>query len=294
MAAWLISNYGWHAALAVAGILPTLFAIVLVVRLPESVAFLALKQKIAAIPAILHKIDPGAAFAADTRFYLPVMSDEEDKSFKALLSPRYAGTAAMLSLAYFMAVLTTYIIAGWLPVISREAGFGVAQGSIIASMFNVAGPVGAIIFGAAMDRVSPQRLLVITFSIAGILLACVGFTPLEFVKICLMMLVLGFFFHGSLAGLQALAPQSFPTSIRATGVSTMHAVGRVGAIMSGILGGAFLARGWDFSTIFVSLAVPMLISAAAIAVIGVRLSWKVAVAAGPPVKLDHSKSRLAT
>jgi AAHS family 4-hydroxybenzoate transporter-like MFS transporter len=294
LAAWLIPAFGWQTGLGAAGLLPALSALVLMVWLPESVAFLALKQKTAVIPGILRKIDPRSAFSPDAKFWLPVAAEDRRGSFKTLLSPRYVVTAAMLCLAYFMGVMATYIIVGWLPVISREAGFTLSQGAVITSIFTLAGPIGAITLGAAMDRVSPQKLLVVTFATAGILLACVGFAPLEFTKLCLLMLVLGFFFHGSMAGLQALAPQSFPTSARATGVSSMHAVGRVGAIVSGILGGALIGWGWDFSQIFFALAIPMLICAAAIAVIGLRSSWKVSPTAPPAGGQVHPVNRLAT
>jgi hypothetical protein len=53
------------------------------------------------------------------------------------------------------------------------------------------------------------------------------------------------FFHGSLAGLPAFAPRSFPISARATGVNTMHAVGCLGAaIGSSLMGAVMLGCGF--------------------------------------------------
>jgi AAHS family 4-hydroxybenzoate transporter-like MFS transporter len=294
LAAWLIPAYGWQMTLASAGLLPALFAVVLLFWLPESVAFLALKQKIAVIPGILRKIDPRSAFSPDAKFWLPVAGGESGGSFKTVLSPRYVVTAAMLCMAYFMGQLVAYLVVGWLPVITREAGFTLAQGAIITSIFTPAGPVGAVCLGAAMDRVSPQKLLVATFAVAAILLACVGRAPPEYVTLCVLMLVLGFFIHGSSSGLQALASQSFPTSARATGVSCMYAVGRIGAIGSGILGGVLLELGWDFSRIFVALSAPMLISAGAVAVIGIRSSWGVPLTMIPAAEPSRPADTLAT
>jgi AAHS family 4-hydroxybenzoate transporter-like MFS transporter len=92
------------------------------------------------------------------------------------------------------------------------------------------------------------------------------------------MLALGFFFLATVTGLQALATQSFPTAARATGVSSMHAVGRVGAISSGMLGGLLLGWGWTLAQIFLALAVPMLVVASAAAIMG---GWKARMASEP-------------
>ena len=113
---------------------------------------------------------------------------------------------------------------------------------------------------------------------SAILLASVGMVPKSFFALCIFMLALGFFFLGTVAGLQALSPQSFPTSARATGVSCMHAVGRVGAIGSGMLGGLLLGWGWTLAQIFLALAVPMLVVASAVAITGV---WKAKVESEP-------------
>ncbi|KDR86560.1 hypothetical protein L905_11925 [Agrobacterium sp. TS43] len=274
LAAWLISSYGWRVTLGISGILPMLLGVALLFLLPESVAFLALKQRVGSIPGILLKIDPQVSFSERAKFWLPVVAGEESSSLRTLFSPKYAVTAVMLSLAYFLGVLVTYVIMGWLPAITRDAGFSVAQSSMIIALFNLAGPVGAISFGAVMDRLNPQSVLAVTFTTAGLLLASISIIPLEFATVCVTMLVLGFFHHGSMAGLQALAPQSFPIAVSATGVSTMHAVGRLGAIISGVLGSVLISLGWEFGTIFIALAFPILLCAASMAVIGITASRK--------------------
>jgi MFS transporter, AAHS family, 4-hydroxybenzoate transporter len=278
LAAWLIPTFGWKVTLAAAGLLPAVFAGILAYRLPESVAFLALKGRSDVIPAILSRIDPRSHFANGASFWIPVAADEPKGSFAILMSRRYIVTAAMLCIAYFMGVLVNYIITGWLPVITKEAGFTLAQGAIITSVLTLAGTVGSFCIGAAMDKMGVHKLLVATSTISAILLACVGMAPKSFFGLCIFMLALGFFFQGTLTGLQALSPQSFPTSARATGVSCMHAVGRVGAIGSGMLGGMLLGWGWTLAQIFLALAVPMLVMALAVAITGF---WKAKMASEP-------------
>jgi hypothetical protein len=50
----------------------------------------------------------------------------------------------------------------------------------------------------------------------------------------------------------------------------MHAVGRLGVISTGILGGLLFETGWDFRKAFISLSFPAVICFAAVAVIDVR------------------------
>jgi AAHS family 4-hydroxybenzoate transporter-like MFS transporter len=180
LAAWLIPTFGWKVTLAAAGLLPVVLAGILAYRLPESVAFLALKGRNDVIPAILRRIDPRSHFANGASFWIPVAADEPKGSFAILMSRRYVVTAAMLCIAYFMVLLANYVIIGWLPVIAKEAGFTLAQGAIITSVYTLAGTVGAICLGAAMDRMEVHKLLVATSTIAAILLASVGMAPKGF------------------------------------------------------------------------------------------------------------------
>jgi len=269
LATWMVPSFGWKVTVAAAGLLPVVFVGALVNWLPESVAFLALRHRTAGIPDILGRIDSRASFAKGATFWLPIAADEPKGSFAILLSKRYCVIASMLCIAYFMGVLVTYIIVGWLPVITKEAVFTLAEGAVIGSIFTLAGPLGSICLGFAMDRLGTHRLLVATFTISAILLAFAATMPKGFAELSVFMLTLGFFIHGTIAGLQALSPQSFPTSARSTGVSCMHAVGRVGAIGSGVLGGVLLSLGWTLEQIFLALAGAMLIGGLAMAFMGI-------------------------
>ncbi|VFS89863.1 4-hydroxybenzoate transporter PcaK [Kluyvera cryocrescens] len=59
-ASWLIPQFGWHSLMALGGILPLLFAPLLIWKLPESARFLVIKQApVARIHAILQRFYPG-------------------------------------------------------------------------------------------------------------------------------------------------------------------------------------------------------------------------------------------
>ncbi len=56
----------------------------------------------------------------------------------------------------------------------------------------------------------------------------------------------------------------YPTVARATGVSWMLGVGRLGSILGSSIGGVLLSQGWGFDGIFMALAAPAVLAALAI------------------------------
>ena len=262
---------GAVAGLVAAWLLPIALSLVLAIWLPESVAGLTLKVKrLPAIPKILRKIDHGANLPANARFWIPTPVDQSKGSVAILFTKAYAVGTVLLCLAYFMGVSATYVMVNWLPVIAKDAGFSLGQGVVITSLITLGGPVGSICLGAIMDRVRPHSVLVPTFLIAGAFLASLSIAPRDFGTLCVLMFALGCFFHGSMTGLQALSATSFPTAARSTGISWMHGFGRLGAIASGSIGATMMSWGWGLEQIFLALAVPMVVAACAVGLLGRR------------------------
>jgi AAHS family 4-hydroxybenzoate transporter-like MFS transporter len=80
----------------------------------------------------------------------------------------------------------------------------------------------------------------------------------------LYVLLAGFCMSGAQTGLNAFAPQCYPTPVRATGVSWMLGIGRFGSITGSMLGGVLLSMGWSFSAVIAILAVPATMAAISI------------------------------
>ncbi len=100
-ASWLIPQFGWHSLMALGGILPLLFAPLLIWLLPESVRFLVIKQAPAArIRAILNRLYPGQ-ISDNVRFILPAQP-AAGNAMRIVLSRQYGFGSLMLWLVYFM------------------------------------------------------------------------------------------------------------------------------------------------------------------------------------------------
>ena len=74
--------------------------------------------------------------------------------------------------------------------------------------------------------------------------------------IVLLVMAVGFFLSGAQTGLNGFAPGCYPTQARATGVSWMLGMGRLGSILGSSIGGVLLSSGWGFEGIFAALAIP--------------------------------------
>ncbi|MNT56685.1 putative niacin/nicotinamide transporter NaiP [compost metagenome] len=81
-------------------------------------------------------------------------------------------------------------------------------------------------------------------------------------------MTLSFFINGVAAGEYAYTPEVFPTRIRATGVGTASAIGRIGGIAAPILVGAVYPIG-GFAGVFGMTTVILFIGALSVLVLGI-------------------------
>ena len=76
--------------------------------------------------------------------------------------------------------------------------------------------------------------------------------------------LLGFLVIGGQAGLNVLAVNFYPTSIRSTGVGWALGIGRIGSIAGPVLAGDLLSMDWQPWQVLLSGAVPTLFASGGI------------------------------
>ena len=270
-ASWLIPRFGWHSLMALGGILPLLFAPLLIWLLPESVRFLVVKRASAArIRAILQRLYPGQ-IADNAEFTLPAQPVNAN-AMRLVLSRHYRLGSLMLWLVYFMGLFLVYILGSWLPTLVKEVGLTVSQAAVMTAIYQAGGTVGSLFAGWLMDRINPHRALGLIYAIGGLFTMAMGYAAASFALLCLLAFVSGACLNGANTGMNALSARYYPTQARATGSSWMHGVGRMGAILSAFAGAEMMALNLSFENVFLILGIPAALTVVGLVVKGLFAS----------------------
>jgi AAHS family 4-hydroxybenzoate transporter-like MFS transporter len=264
VAAWLIPLLGWRSVLQVGGALPILLVPILLLLLPESARFMVVRKKADEhIARVLGRICR-ATFAPGTQFHAPEPPLRVRTPVRVLFSAGYGTLTAALWVTYFMGLLVIYLLTGWLPTLIKDAGLPISTAANITALFQIGGTVGAILVGWAMDHAKPTRVIGAAYALGALCVVLVGINGALSTSIGILVAAAGFFMSGAQTGLNAFAPNCYPTVARATGVSWMLGMGRFGSILGSSIGGVFLGMGLGFNAIICMLAVPALLAGAAV------------------------------
>jgi len=265
IAAQLIPAYGWRSVLLLGGYGPIACAALLFFLLPESVRFLVLRRPHSKqTGAILQRIAPRENFSSAV-FVIPEPPASVRRSpvTQLFAAPLGFGTLTLWA-TFFMSLLIVYLLTNWLPTLFRDAGFPLEKAALVSVMYQLGGTIGAIVLGWAMDRRNPYVVLAVAYFTSTLFIALIGFQYTNLLILNLAVAGVGFCVSGSQVGANALAAAFYPTSNRVTGVSWALGVGRCGAILGSLMGGALLGAGFGFSAIILLLAIPALLASAAI------------------------------
>jgi AAHS family 4-hydroxybenzoate transporter-like MFS transporter len=262
LAAALIPQFGWRSVFVIGGIAPLLLTPILVLRLPESVRFLALTGRARdRVAELLGFINPNAMFTPATRF---VVHEPRLTGIPVLHLFKAGRTLATLLLwvVFFMSLLDLYFLSNWLPTVLNDLGASVSEAVAIGSMLQVGGVVGTLLLGSVIDRFS-FRALALVYFIAVFAVGAIGQLGHSVVFVTMAIFVAGFCIVGGQIAANALAATFYPTSVRATGVGWALGIGRVGSIVGPLVGGALLTLKWSTGSVFAAAATAALCAALA-------------------------------
>lgn len=206
----------WTVPFYVGGVLPLLVLPLLLLWLPESAAFKARQAAVSSEPRV------------------PVM----DGLFRngAMLP------TALLWVAYFFTLMVVYMLISWLPSLLVGQGFSGVQASWVVFTLQIGATLGTLMLGVLMNTLRPLAIAALIYG--GLLAALVALGIVEsFVGMLFAGFAAGVFATGGQGVLYALAPLFYRTEVRATGVGTAVAVGRLGAMSGPLVAGKMLALG---------------------------------------------------
>lgn len=276
--AWLIPHFGWPSVLVAGGVGPIALTVLLILLLPESVQFLAVRRKAdQRIARILQRIAPHinlerCRFVArdDRAGHVTQASDARGHSgdgsraqwaLAVVLSSRYRFGTLMLWLAYFMGLLIYYLLTNWLPTLFKDTGFSGEKAALMTSLFPLGGVLGNLCVGWIMDRFVGHRVVALTYALVGVLVLLVGQGVGHQLWLGALIFLTGAVATSAVTSMSALAASFYPTRARATGVAWMLGVGRIGGVAGALVGAALMGLGWQFGAVFSLLCVPAVIAA---------------------------------
>ena len=261
LAAQFIPVYGWRSMFVVGGILPLALTLAMILLLPESVRHLTAKGAPASrISAILTRIHADPQLASDARF---VISEANDRGFTLphlFRQNRGVGTL-LLWCMFFLMLFDVFLLASWTPTVLNGAGLTREQAVYAGAMQQAGSVIATLVLGPLFDRMGFYRTLipVLLAAAAGVIIMGIAGSNLPLMDGAAFFAGAGVM--GGQTSLIVLAGAFYPTFIRATGVGWGLGIGRTGAIVGPLVGGAMLAAQWKPDQIFLLAAVPPVVVA---------------------------------
>jgi len=263
VAATLLDTVGWRGVFMVGAVLPLLLLPVLYRYLPESLLFLSQQPAgHSRVQILLAKIAPGAAMPT---MELPSGTAPAVPIQDLFREQRTTGTV-LLWAVFFMNLMVFYFLQSWLPTLFTDAGLPAQNAVLMATLISVGGIVAGLITGPLMDRFSPYRVLAVLYLAGALWVAAIGIaTP---AALALVTFCAGFCVSGGQKSVNALAVIFYPTKVRSTGVGWALGIGRFGSILGPVVAGFLLNAGWNVKELMQLAAVPMLLAAVFIFIMG--------------------------
>jgi AAHS family 4-hydroxybenzoate transporter-like MFS transporter len=263
LASAIIPRFGWRAVFLTGGAVPIALLPLIVWKLPESLrALVARRGGSIQIERILARM--GGIGKAPSQLLIPAEDRIRGFPIGRLFADGRAAPTLFLWLAFFMNLLALYFMTNWLPIITGEAGLLAGQAILVTAMFQAGGTIGAVVMGRLADSFRPQRILAGALVCAAVLVASMGSAGKDFVLIALLSFGAGFCIVGTQIGVNALAGTFYPSSIRSTGVGWALGIGRFGAAVGPLIGGALLAAKIAVGKLFLLGAIPPVCAALAL------------------------------
>ena len=264
---WIVPNYGWEIMFYLA-VVPMLMLPFMLKFLPESVAFLMAQKREGEARDILTQVAPLKHINEQDVLTVPPTTDSKAPVLELFRDGRAMSTL-MFWVAFFCCLLMVYALGSWLPKLMSNAGYALSSSLMFLMVLNVGAIIGAVGGGWLADRLSLRSVLVSFFILGSGSLVLLGYeSPMWFLYI--LVGIAGATTIGSQILLYAYVAQYYPTSIRSTGLGWASGIGRNGAIVGPLLGGALLAMALPHQMNFLALAVPGAIATVAIALVGSR------------------------
>ena len=267
LAPFLIEFGGWRAVFAWGGAIMIVLWFPLL-ALPESPRFLVARGRDPRlIGRLVERLD--SSFRHEDGFTYTIAEPESTSLSVAQLFMRgRARSTLLLWMVFFLNLGLLHLLANWLPTLLNQR-LPLQQALHGSAMFQIGGILGALVFALAMKRWGVFRVLAVSYLLTAGALALMGGHVTEVAWLFVLVLLTGSGIVGGQTALNALGATMYPTTARATGIGWALGIGRFGAILAPLVGGAMLAAGLAPERVFALAIGPTLVCAGVVALLGI-------------------------
>jgi benzoate transport len=263
IASQLLNTYTWHSVFLLGAGFTTLLLPVVLVMLPESVAFLTKrrpKRALERINATLKRMGHQQVEALET-------AASSVQAEAQLLSRPWVGTVLLLTVAYFAHIMAFYYILKWIPKIVVDMGYAPPLAGGVLVWANVGGAIGAILLGVLTQKLNVKGLVIGALLASAGMLAVFGRGYETLLELSAVAAAVGFCTNAAVVGLYALMASYLPTELRAGGTGFVIGVGRGGAALGPVVAGIMFASGASLFEVSIAMAGSCVLALAALIVL---------------------------
>lgn len=261
----IIERFDWHGLFYVGGILPLALCLVLLIGVPESVRLLMARRRddpriTQLITRLAPDVDPRNVQAAPHE-------SVQRKSALELIAPTYRSRTLLLWIIFGLNLFGLYFLINWLPAMLTGAGWSRADALRGGVLLQFGGIVSGLILSWCVDHGKTVSSMIAAYLMTALSLGLFLVFPSSSWGWWMLLFTIGAGTSGTQFALNALAAAFYPPIIRATGVGWAVGIGRIGAIVSPLVGGWILGQHLATAAVLGLLAVPILACAASVTIL---------------------------
>ena len=256
-AALLVPSHGWQAGFLIGGLLPLLLVIPLWLWLPESMGLRASRNPTdPSLTDTVRKLDPDVDLSGTDHFVAGPGRPKKAGDVRDLFRDGRTRSTLLFFACCIFSMGTTAMLAAWLPTFFQEMGGISIQRFAIAAMIGFAGGlVGTLTIGMLMDRFGPYRVVPFYYFGMAAALFLMGRVPFGTPLFIALLICWSFGQTGGQSGINMLAAQYYPVSVRSTGIGWMGGAGRIGGVIVPLFGGWALGHALSLQTTMAIVAI---------------------------------------
>jgi benzoate transport len=268
VAAPLLAHFSWHGIFVFGGLCSLLLLTLVYFLLPESLDILAARRGPKALAA-LNKVLARLRLPAMSELPAPVVKAQQGSLLDLLRQPILMRTALM-GLGYLLFMMSEYFFLNWNNQLTTNAGFSDSDGLIITRLTSLGGLAGGVVVGLLGVRMPIRLVGTLTLVAMGLGVVAFGAAGSSLPLAQMAASIVGFGIFGAAVAVYAIGASTFPPRVRATGMGIVMSAGRVGSIFGPYTAGVLLGAQFNRFTVCVILAIPALLSIAALVKVPLR------------------------